>query len=964
MQSYYTKYFIEKWYEHLADNEKHICLVDDEKIYTRCDIEILSGKVYSYLKDNDIGKEDVVLINVKRSALIFAIMLGIAKVGACFVVTENEAKDRIEHIKRDCNCKLVIDDDVLLSINEYTYIKGYIDVNDNDAAYIVYTSGTTGFPKGVLHEYGSYKRIYDTDASDGRQKTDEDTKFAFVSYFDNMPTIMVFTIFIYSGGEVYVVDYDTIKNPDKIILYFEKNKITHTFLPPIMVKYIGKNINKDMKNLYTGSDDASDISISHGKLCNCYLMSEAGCFLTQYFIERPMSICPVGKPKDGIELKINDDGELLYKYRYCRGYINNSKLTKETFVNGWYHTSDIVYIDDNGDYVIKGRKSDMFKVSGHRIEPLDIEKNVKDILHSDVLVKCFEKNNKKSIALYYIDKNIDKNDLMKKLENKLPSYMWPNIFIYIDRIPYTDNGKIDRESLRFEEKESVYVSPSTDIEKKICRAVEKILDIDNVGLDDDIFSLGINSIDIIKILQELNINDLKEKHFYAGCTVKGIVDIFISDNIADEKTLLEKEQEGRKHIYYLSYTGKTLYDVEKKINHNNPLLYIKKAFKLSKIINLEKLRDVINKYMYLSSTFQVELGYDEKNQPYYRYNPSLYKKIDIEELKESDIAYTLEHLYQDIQPLKGKPYSIRLIKTEEYIYFTFCIHHIFADADGVALIFKDILNMYINDDYQCHNHFFAWLYDNEKEKASIKNIEYKNILKEYFDNIKWDCNICDNKRNNTLYKEKSFCIDVSLSDLNDYIRKNALNRGALLSAAIILTESIITCKKNVIHPLLYADRNNNINHAGLTMKMLYMGICIDKYETLCEYIDDVNKKYKNILYHSSVYDFVDKKYIFSNMLLDDMNNVDEIPREYNKLIQEIPTFVSSDYNYNIPVSIKPNYFFNIDNMLYSAIYYDEYEMSAERANEYISKLKMVFDKIMHNDEKWFQHILEVQQHED
>lgn len=126
--------------------------------------------------------------------------------------------------------------------------------------------------------------------------------------------------------------------------------------------------------------------------------------------------------------------------------------------------------------------------------------------------------------------------------------------------------------------------------------------------------------------------------------------------------------------------------------------------------------------------------------------------------------------YKNIDIFSGKPYSLRIIKTEINAYFLMCIHHIFVDADGFLLIIKDIFNLYNGNDV-CNNHFFAYLYDTyiEENSEEVKNNNY--ILKQYFDNGKWDFYTYNSDKNSMEYKDKQFCTGISINDLNDYLKK-------------------------------------------------------------------------------------------------------------------------------------------------------------------------------------------------
>ena len=143
---------------HARENPKETVLFDETvtKGITYEDLNELSGRVYAWLKQKGIGKEDFVLINLTRGVLPVVAIVGILKAGAAFaLVEENYARERIEYIRKHCGCRSESNRDAWQQILKCEPLDGHEQTDDHDAAYAIYTSGTTGNLKGVLHEYGN-----------------------------------------------------------------------------------------------------------------------------------------------------------------------------------------------------------------------------------------------------------------------------------------------------------------------------------------------------------------------------------------------------------------------------------------------------------------------------------------------------------------------------------------------------------------------------------------------------------------------------------------------------------------------------------------------------------------------------------------------------------------------------------------------------------------------------------------
>jgi acyl-coenzyme A synthetase/AMP-(fatty) acid ligase len=146
-------YLCERWQEVVSKNPSAPFLTEElsDISYSRGQVDELSGCVYSWLSGKGIGTEDFVLIRLPRDARPFIAMLGVWKAGAAFTAVEDTyAPERIEAIRKDCGCRIVIDEAAWDEILATKPLPGFRRANDRDACFAIYTSGSTGKPKGVL----------------------------------------------------------------------------------------------------------------------------------------------------------------------------------------------------------------------------------------------------------------------------------------------------------------------------------------------------------------------------------------------------------------------------------------------------------------------------------------------------------------------------------------------------------------------------------------------------------------------------------------------------------------------------------------------------------------------------------------------------------------------------------------------------------------------------------------------
>lgn len=271
-----------------SEYKDKVILADDSiKDITYGQFYELTGRVYVYLKSKNIGKEDFVLICLPRGIHPIIALGGILRAGAAFVIVEdNYAPERIEFIKKDCGCKLVIDGKVWSEIQHVQPISGFEPLDGHAAAFAVYTSGTTGNPKGVLHEYGNIDRMINSNIMTSCESlTEPDDRFALVAPLNFVASLAICLYGLTFGIFLSVVPYSVVKNPMQMLMYILKNKITGTFLTPSYIRKMKKKPPM-LKFCIIGSEPANGVYLEGLKIHNIYTMSEAGFAVTHFLIDK------------------------------------------------------------------------------------------------------------------------------------------------------------------------------------------------------------------------------------------------------------------------------------------------------------------------------------------------------------------------------------------------------------------------------------------------------------------------------------------------------------------------------------------------------------------------------------------------------------------------------------------------------------------------------------------------------
>ena len=218
-------------------------------------------------------------------------MLGVWKAGAAFVLLEQDyPAERIAYIRKDCGCTLVIDSGVFEEILQCEYLAGFADVNDHDAAFAVYTSGTTGNPKGVLHEYGNLDLIVQSLYENGESLLQIAENYALIAPLYFVVVIICFTGLLDVGSRLSIVPFSITKNPPALLKAFAENKVDTLFCAPSIFHFLRKI--PGLKRIFVGSEPANGIWSDDPKLSiiNGYCMSETAFCVTMGHLDKPNEI--------------------------------------------------------------------------------------------------------------------------------------------------------------------------------------------------------------------------------------------------------------------------------------------------------------------------------------------------------------------------------------------------------------------------------------------------------------------------------------------------------------------------------------------------------------------------------------------------------------------------------------------------------------------------------------------------
>ncbi|MCX6582230.1 MAG: amino acid adenylation domain-containing protein [Candidatus Aminicenantes bacterium] len=499
------------------------------------------------LIEKGVLADSIVSIMMKRSIELIIGILGILKSGGAYLPIDPEyPQERIDYMLKDSGAKLLVNEKFFGGARGAVFQKSPpVEAN---LAYVIYTSGSTGKPKGVMIEHRSIvntlcwrKNYYDFNCRDVVLQL---PSFSFDSSVEDIFTPLI------SGSRLVMIRSQQRFDTGYLKKYIKMVGVTHFLIAPALYKTYLDEIPDSLTGLRSvtiaGENFTEELVKRHFEklnqvgLYNEYGPAENSVCSTVYEFRPDRTGILIGKPITNVTCFILDKGGLLSPVgvpgELCvsgpgvtRGYLNNPELTADRFNRSYrsykayinYKTGDLCKWLPGGNIEFLGRIDHQVKIRGQRIEPGEIESRLAHYEHIKEAVVLLKESTGHLAAYIVAEKEPQLSLLKEYLAAELPAYMIPTTFNLVEKIPLTPNGKVDLkalETLGTELETGVeFVAPRDEIEKKIAGIWMDVLALEKVGVHDNFFDLGGNSLDLVKINTKLkqvfNIDDITLQMF-------------------------------------------------------------------------------------------------------------------------------------------------------------------------------------------------------------------------------------------------------------------------------------------------------------------------------------------------------------------------------------------------------------------------------------------------------------------
>jgi surfactin family lipopeptide synthetase A len=848
----------------LKTPDSHALVCGEEKL-TYKDLNQKAEYLASILQDKGIHLGDFVVILADQSFEFVISVLAVLKTGAVYIpIDQSYPLSRKDYIIKDCKAKFILttksikelNKDICSNSNENQIIavdelddsivniqRKDVKISPDNLAYMIYTSGTSGQPKGAMIEHRNLLN-YIWWAQKVYVKEEQVNFPLFTSVAFDLTVTSIFTPLITGNTLVIYSDNDQDLLIEKILMDDKVGviKLTPSHLRLIKEDHKIKPENiKNLKRFIVGgeglnTDLAQAISTMFNNKVEIYneygpTETTVGCMIYQYDHQKKYNkSVPIGKPADNAKIFLLDKylkpvsqgviGEVFIAGDGVgRGYYNKENLTEEKFIlapeilnRKLYRSGDLGRFVDENNIEFIGRSDQQVKINGYRIELDEIELCIgkfEGVRNAVVLKRDY--NGSSSLCTYYVtDKEMSDTDLCEFLHLRLPHYMVPSLFFNIEEIPLTKNGKVDRDALS-----AIDVLNNTkehrisenEIQELLIVIFQDVLNVQNIGIDDNFFELGGDSIKAVQITSRL----------YDKGILLNVKDILTHQTISQISLFTEPSE--KEYNQGIASGEKLLTPIEnwffdQKFEDPN---YFNQSVLLEFKKNIDKniLEQVFNKL--IEHHDGLRLNYNPDKKCMFINNEHLKKIFEID-VFEIDDKNTLESIGVKVKSsfyitsslllkaaiLKESGVADRLLITA---------HHLVIDGVSWRIMLEDLYNLYSS--LEDGANFYL-------PKKTGRLIDWQNVLNEYYDSQELKAQIdywneIDNTEFNLLDETKiqlesdlgsEKCQIILDKEKTEYLLKDANKSYNTDIQILLLTALTITLKEWIQKDYLVIEMEN------------------------------------------------------------------------------------------------------------------------------------------------------------
>ena len=898
--------------------------------YTYAEVDDISDRIASYILSKGLGVGDAVSVIIPRCEWMAIASLGILKAGCAYQPLDpSYPKERLNFMVKDADAKLLIADESLRDlVDEYngevlltkdilsipnTPSIPNIPITPKDRFILLYTSGSTGVPKGCQLTHANlvcycnwYWKYYGLKPE---HNVAEYASYGFDVHQEGIYPPLT------GGATVHIIPEELRLDLVSLNEYFEREHITHTFMTTQVGYQFATNIeNHSLMHLSVAGEKLASITPPQGyQMHNGYGPTEATIIITVYPITQKDKDVPIGKPLDNVRLYVVDQqghrlpvgamGELwVAGPQVALGYLNRPDKNAEVFIDNpfvtstpsnssttsdtskyarAYRTGDIVRYLPSGDIQFVGRRDGQVKIRGFRIELKEVEAVIREFPGiKDATVQAFDADDGehqsagggKFIAAYIVgDGQVDIEAMNNFILDRKPPYMVPAVTMQIEKIPLNQNQKVNKKALpkprRSEElsvkSENLATAPLNLLEQELHEMVAGIINNTDFGITTILGHAGLTSISAIKLAIQVN------KRYGITLDAKSLVKNGTLQSIENE--ILSKMLNGQWTMDNGQLTAQSSADTNNSQLNSVPLSYaqtgvyfdclknpvstlynVPYCIKFQKDTDTTVLAEAIKTLVKAHPQMTVHFGNGDEG---------IIQTTDLDHIVEIPVKQmAMEELTQYKQDFvkpfdlsTGPLYRFEIVTTEQQTCLLMDVHHLVFDGGSVDIFLQQlcsVLNGFpVEDEAQT---YAAYVADEKAAEGGDAYTAAKDFFKERLAAIEAATEVRPDLPNPTKGTISKAISTLDIKAIDTFCRNHNITPAHLVLSAIYYSLSRFANSEQVCITTVSSGRSNlHIrNTVGMFVNTLALSATIGK-QTVSEFLQEVSENFDETLRHEN-----------------------------------------------------------------------------------------------------------------
>ncbi len=895
--------------EQVAKTPDHIAVVYQDKRFTYKELDEISDRIAAYIHGKGLKEEDVVSVLIPRCEWMPIVSLGVVKAGCAYQPLDpTYPSERLNFMMQDASVKLLIADESLRDIvNEYqgdVLLTKDIEklspvpcslptINPEDLFIMLYTSGTTGTPKGcqIVHR----NLVAFCEWYHRRFNLTSDCKVTAYASFGFDANMMETYPCLTAGATLHIIPEELRLDMIALNEYFEKEKITHGFMTTQVAYQFATSIeNHSLRYLLTGGEKLAPLTPpTNYTLVNLYGPTESTVCITSFDVTKPMKDIPIGTALDNTKLYIVDKaghrlpvgvaGELwVAGPQVTRGYLNRPEKTAEVYIDNpfdadkkyahIYRTGDIVRYLPDGNIQFVGRKDGQVKIRGFRIELKEVEGVILQFPGiKDATVQAFdEEGGGKFIAAYIVsDETVDIQALNNFILDEKPPYMVPAVTMQIDRIPLNQNQKVNKKALPKPEKkasEAVVESnvPMNVLEQEIHSIIASIINTEDFGVTTVLGYVGLTSIMAIKLAIQINKRygvTLDSKSLAKTGTLQSIENEILNHMLHDQPAVENSEEINSSQISNLnsqlknaplSYAQIGVY-VDCMKQPTSTIYNIPSLTRFPKGTDVQLLAQSIETLIKAHPQFFVHFDSEggeiiqivDTNQP-----------VDVakSQLSEAELEKYKVEFVRPFNLRQGPLYRMEIVTTEQDVYLLADVHHLVFDGGSFDLFLNQLCDLMNGKEIEAEAiSYAAFVADEKAAENSPSYMEAKNFFNERLGKVEGVTEVPADLTNPVEQGTVSevFC-PLDTNEMEAFCKKNNLSPAHLTLAAVFYALSRFTNNEQICITTISNGRSDLRirNTVGMFVNTLALSAQIGE-QSVMDFLNETSVHFDETLRHEN-----------------------------------------------------------------------------------------------------------------